>query len=105
MPLRMRSAISSAARADNASRSCRTSISPAMLMRLSFYGAPGTSITGQKIIGGAGAFAAGIIVGEVPGRRICPPRQYRLDHTPGGFDLIGALEQGRIADQTIIDQR
>src|SRR6516225_2883946 len=66
---------------------------------------PCTPIAREQPIGGLGASAAGGVIGEVAGRSACPGIEEVLHGAPCCLNRIGPLEQGRIADHTIVDQR
>src|SRR5258708_19887222 len=66
---------------------------------------PCTPIAREQPVSGFGAWAAGGIIGKVLGRSARPAIDETLDGAPSRLDRIGALEQGGIADQTIVDQR
>src|SRR6516162_6692829 len=66
---------------------------------------PCMPIAREQAIGGGGTGAAGGIVGEIVGGGARPGLEQTLHGAPGRLDRIGPLEQGGVADETIVDQR
>src|SRR3982074_3872461 len=66
---------------------------------------PCTSTTREQASGGGGAGGAGSIIGEIGGGIARPGIEEALHGAPSRLDGIGPLEQGGVADQTIVDQR
>src|SRR5262245_26068869 len=65
---------------------------------------PAPAIAPQKIVGSLGSPTTGGITAYVS-RCVAPRVEERLHGAPAGLDVVGALEQRRIADQTVVKQR
>src|SRR5499427_2905685 len=66
---------------------------------------PCMPVAREQAIGGGGTGAAGGIVGEIVGGGARPGLEQTLHGAPGRLNRIGPLEQGSVADETIVDQR
>src|SRR5260221_5579244 len=66
---------------------------------------PCMPIAREQAIGGGGTDAAGGIVGEIVSGGARPGLEQTLHGAPGGLDRISPLEQGSVADETIVDPR
>ena len=67
--------------------------------------APAPAVARQQRVGLARPGAAGRIDRQRRRAILRPGVEHRLHHAPAGLDVVGALEQRRIADHAVIDQR
>ena len=65
---------------------------------------PRTPIAREEPVGGVGAGTPGGVIGKVLDRIARPGIEQALHGAPCRLDCIGPLEQGGVADQTIVDQ-
>src|SRR5436309_11065802 len=66
---------------------------------------PVAPIALDQLVGRARSPRAGLVVRKIARRMGLPRLQDRRGDLPGGVDHVGAMEEGRIADHTVIDQR
>src|SRR3546814_532315 len=82
---------------------------PFAVIVMSFYRSgqrpPGASVARQQRIRRGRAVVASGVVREFLWRLVRPDVQDGLDRLPARFDVVGALEEDRVADHAVVDQR
>src|SRR5262249_41532523 len=66
---------------------------------------PAPAILGQQFVGLRRSIAAGLIGREVSRASVGPCIDERLHDAPASLNAVGSLEQDRITDHAIVDQR
>src|SRR5262249_18826448 len=66
---------------------------------------PGTAVARDQLAGRRGPAAAGDIVRKIARRIVGPGIEDGLHRLPARFDIVRALEQGRVSNHAIVEER